>query len=155
MRKAATNYARSLRKLSIRVKRAPKPVPVKAPTPDNPPLLLEPAVLLVYIFVTTHAVTQHTNAAAVAAYHRHPTTPLFLLFLDRCAAPLRPVFLASPLCRQFQFDLASFQRVAQVTPSDVPDADEDVDDDVQHQLMAPNYDPLRTVHRSMLTTTSL
>jgi hypothetical protein len=39
---------------SIRVKKAPKPVPVK-PRPPNRPLLhfTEPATLLVYIFVTT------------------------------------------------------------------------------------------------------
>ena len=75
--------------ITIRVKRAPKPDPVKAPTfqPVAAFYFMELAVPLVYIFVSSHVLANVANAAPLPGYRRDP--PRRFVF-SSSAAPTAP-----------------------------------------------------------------
>ena len=98
---------------SIRVKRAPKPDPVKRRPPTACRFYFtEPAVLLVYIFVTTPNMLMHLQSQATVVHHAALSPSLLTLGLR----PPGPAFLASPLCHLPHLDLTNLQRLAHIIP---------------------------------------
>jgi hypothetical protein len=87
---------------TIRVKRAPKPDPVKPRPPAARRFYFtQLAVPLVYIFVSSHVLANVTNAAPVPGYRRN--SPRRFVF-SSSAAPIEPpgsALLASPGATSF------------------------------------------------------
>jgi hypothetical protein len=90
---------------TLRVKRAPKPDPVKPRLPAGRRFhFVELAVPLVYIFVSSHVLANVAKAAPVPGYRRDP--PRRFVFSSSAAS------IAPPGCHRFHLD----RNVPQCTP---------------------------------------
>jgi hypothetical protein len=141
---------------TIRVKRPPKPDPVKPQPPAARRFyfteLTSPSV---YIFVSSHVLINVANATPVAGYPRYPPRRFVSSPSAAPTAPLGPTFPASPGCHLVHFDLDEPQSLAHMPPSNSPGAGDGADDDVKYWLRPPGLGIPYTLQREELRATSL